>query len=570
MGDTLLIKTLVMIIASACAVGLLARVRLPAAVGYLVAGLAIGPHGFQLLTVSDETQFLAGLGVIFLMFMVGLECSLPAMIAAYRDVFGAGSLQVGLTVLIVAGASMWCGVGPTAALLLGGAVAMSSTAIALKQLADLGEISSQHGRLALGILLFQDLATLPFILLINAWEQSSGTQVIVFLRQLVVAGLALAGAGFVCRPAFRAALAWAARTNSMDLFLLAALLLALGTAFVGHLVGLAPTIGAFLAGMVVGESDFRHRVEDDIRPFRDVLLGLFFLTVGMEVDPSMIAVAPLAVFAWIIAFLPGKALITMLAGAIVRWPATIVARIAAILSHGGEDGLLLLSLAAKAGAVEPQIGQPVLLALVVTMAIGSILIQRNTEVAQLVGGASHRIKMAAEEAAVREEGQSLKDHVLLCGCGRIGRLIALVLEAAQVPYIAVEWDLGRFRQAKKLGHKVVFGDASRKRILQGAGVSRARLLVVTFEQPGTVQRLLHNARQENPHLSSIVSATDDQDVVALAPAGAGTVFPENFAAGLALADQVLLSCGFPQDNAANVITAVRAELNPELIGRVGI
>jgi CPA2 family monovalent cation:H+ antiporter-2 len=311
-------------------------------------------------------------------------------------------------------------------------------------------------------------------------------------------------------------------------------------------------------------------VEDDIRPFRDVLLGLFFLTVGMEVDPSMIAVAPLAVFAWIIAFLPGKALITMLAGAIVRWPATVVARIAAILSHGGEDGLLLLSLAVKAGAVEPQIGQPVLLALVATMAIGSILIQRNTEVAQLVGGASHRIKMAAEEAAVREEGQSLRDHVLLCGCGRIGRLIALVLEAAQVPYIAVEWDLGRFRQAKKLGHKVVFGDASRKRILQGAGVSRARLLVVTFDQHGTVQRLLHNARQENPHLSSIVSATDDQDVVTLATAGAGTVFPENFAAGLALADQVLLSCGFSQDNAASVITAVRAELNPELIGRVGI
>src|SRR4030088_1416796 len=202
MADALVIKTIVMMLASVCTVGLLARVRLPAAVGYLVAGLAIGPHGFQLLAVSDETQFLSVLGVIFLMFMVGLECSLPAMIAAYRDVFGAGSLQVGLTVLIVAGASTGGGVGPTAALLLGGAVAMSSTAIALKQLADLGEISSQHGRLALGILLFQDLATLPFILLINAWEQSSGTQVIVFLRQLVVAGLAFAGAGFVCWPVF--------------------------------------------------------------------------------------------------------------------------------------------------------------------------------------------------------------------------------------------------------------------------------------------------------------------------------------------------------------------------------
>src|SRR3984893_898022 len=185
MADTLLIKTLVMILASACAVGLLARMRLPAAVGYLVAGLAIGPHGFQFLAVSDETRFLAELGVIFLMFLVGLECSLPAMIAAHRDVFGAGSLQVGLTVLIVAGASMWCGVGPTAAVLLGGAVAMSSTAIALKQLADLGEISSQHGRLAFGILLFQDFATLPFLVMLGAWGQGGETEPLAFLRQLM-------------------------------------------------------------------------------------------------------------------------------------------------------------------------------------------------------------------------------------------------------------------------------------------------------------------------------------------------------------------------------------------------
>src|SRR4030081_3780080 len=558
-----------MIIASACAVGLLARVRLPAAVGYLVAGLAIGPHGFQLLAVSDETRFLAELGVIFLMFVVGLECSLPAMIAAHRDVFGAGSLQVGLTVLIVAGASMWCGVGPTAALLLGGAVAMSSTAIALKQLADLGEISSQHGRLALGILLFQDLATLPFILLINAWEQSSGTQVIVFLRQLVVAGLALAGAGFVCRPAFRAALAWAARTNSMDLFLLAALLLALGTAFVGHLAGLAPTIGAFLAGMVVGESDFRHRVEDDIRPFRDVLLGLFFVTTGMEVDPSTITPAPMAVLAWIIACLPGKAFVVLLVGAIMRWPAPVSTRAALILAHGGEDGLLLLTLAMKVGAIEPNVGQPALLALAATMALGPMLILRSARFAEFVNGASHRAKADAEEAAIRAESQNLGDHVFLCGCGRVGRLVSLVLEAAKVPYIAVESDLMRFRRAKKSGHKVVFGDAGRKRVLEAAGVARAGIVVVTFDRRHAVERILHYAREHNPTVSSIVSAADDQEIVPLARAGASIVFPENVAAGLALADQVLLVYGFSQDSAANIVTTVRAELHPELRGHVG-
>ena len=570
MTDTLLVKTLFIIVASAFAIGLVAPIRLPAAIGYLVAGLVVGPHGLQLLAASDEFRFLAELGIIFLMFTVGLEFSLPAMIAARRDVFGAGCLQVGFTVSMVAGAAMIWGVSLPAALLLGGAVAMSSTAIAHKQLADQAEISSQHGRLALGILVFQDLAVLPFLVMIDSWGRGSGIELFRVLLQLTIASLTLGGAALVCRPVFRVALTWVARANTADLFLLAVLLLALGTAFVGRLAGLATPIGAFLAGMVVGESDFRHQVEDDIRPFRDILLGLFFFTVGTEVNPSIVAVAPMAVLAWTIAFLPGKAFVTILVGAIMRWPPSVGVRTATILSHGGEDGLLLLTLAMKAGAIEPAVGQPALLALAATIALGPILIQRNAEAAQFVGGLSHRIKAVADEAVIREEGQGLRDHVLLCGCGRVGHLVALVLEAAKVPYVAVELDLARFRRAKNLGHKVVFGDASRKRVLEAAGVSRARSIVVTFDRRHAVKRLLHNAHQANPNVSSIVSTTDDQDVAALATAGAGTVFPENFAAGLGLADQVLLSCGFSQEDAADIVTTVRAELNPELTGRVGI
>ena len=191
MADALLIKTLVVILASVGAVGLVARARLSAAVGYLLAGLVIGPHGLQLITTSDETTFLAELGIIFLMFMVGLEFSLAAMIAARRDVFGAGSLQVGFTVLIVAGAAMLWGAGLPTAVLLGGAVAMSSTAITLKQLADQGDVSSQHGRLVLGILLFQDLATLPFLVVLGGWELSGGPEPLGALRQLAIAAIAL-------------------------------------------------------------------------------------------------------------------------------------------------------------------------------------------------------------------------------------------------------------------------------------------------------------------------------------------------------------------------------------------
>jgi CPA2 family monovalent cation:H+ antiporter-2 len=569
MADVLLIKTLVVIIASVSAISLVAHARLPAAGGYLLAGLVIGPHGLHLIATSDETRFLAELGIIFLMFMVGLEFSFSAMIAARRDVFVAGSLQVGLTVLIVAGIAMLWGVGLPTAVLLGGAVAMSSTAITLKQLVDQGDVSSQQGRLVLGILLFQDLAALPFLVVLGEWKQSGGPEPLEALRQLGIAASALGIAAFVCKPVFRTWLTWVARTNSTDLFLLTVLLLALGTAFAGRLAGLSAPIGAFLAGMVVGESDFRHQVEDDIRPFRDVLLGLFFVTTGMEVDPSTVTAAPMAVLAWIVACLPGKALVVLLVGAIMRWSAPVSTRAALILAHGGEDGLLLLTLAMKVGAIEPNVGQPALLALAATMALGPVLILRSARFAEFVNGASHRARADAEEAAIRAESQNLGDHVILCGCGRVGRLVSLVLEAAKVPYVAVESDLTRFRRAKKAGHKVVFGDAGRKRILEAAGVARARLVVITFDRRHAVEHILHYAREHNPTVSSIVSAADDQEILPLVRAGASTVFPENVAAGLALADQVLLVCGFSKDNAANIVTTVRAELHPELRGRVG-
>jgi CPA2 family monovalent cation:H+ antiporter-2 len=569
MADALLVKTLVVIVASVCATSLVAHIRLPAAGGYLLAGLVIGPHGLHLLTTSDETRFLAELGIIFLMFMVGLEFSIPTIIAARRDVFGAGSLQVGFTVLIVAGVAMLWGLGLSAAMLLGGAIAMSSTAITLKQLVDQGDVSSQQGRLVLGILLFQDLAVLPFLVVLSGWQLGGGPEPLVALRQLGIAAMALGIAAFVCQPVFRTSLTWVARTNSADLFLLAVLLLALGTAFVGHLAGLSTPIGAFLAGMVVGESDFRHQVEDDIRPFRDVLLGLFFVTTGMEVDPSTVTAAPLAVLAWMIACLPVKALVMLLVGATMHWPAPVGARAALILAHGGEDGLLLLTQAMRVGAIEPNVGQPALLALAATMALGPMLIQRSARLAELVGGASHRTRADAEEAAIREESQNLRDHVILCGYGRVGRPVSLVLEAAKVPYIAIEFDLIRFRRAKKAGHKVVFGDAGRKRVLEAAGVARTRLVVVTFDRRHAVERILHYAREQNPAVSSIVSVSDDKELLPLARAGANMVFPENVAAGLALADQVLLVCGFSQDNAANVVTTIRAELHPVLRGRVG-
>jgi CPA2 family monovalent cation:H+ antiporter-2 len=253
----------------------------------------------------------------------------------------------------------------------------------------------------------------------------------------------------------------------------------------------------------------------------------------------------------------------------MRWPASIGVQVALILAHGGEAGLLLLTQAMRVNAIEPSVGQPALVALAASMALGPMLIQASSRIAELVGGASHRLKEYAEEGAIREESQDLNNHVILCGCGRVGLPVALVLEAAGTPYIAIESDLMRFRRAKASGHKVVFGDAGRNRIIDAAAVARARLVVITFDRRHSIERILHHLRRSNPALSSIISAADDQELSSLAQAGASTVFPENVAAGLALADQVLLVCGFTHDDAASIVTAVRAELHPELRGHVG-
>lgn len=567
MAAPLLIQALIVIAASAFAVAIFAAARLPVAMGYLVAGLVIGPHGLGLVAASEETRFLAELGLVFLMFMVGLEFSLPKMLAARAEVLGAGSLQVGLTVLVGAGCAYLLGVSGPGVLVIGAALATSSTAISLKQLTEQGEISSAHGRLALGILLFQDLATLPFLVMIGAWSARSEPTAIAIVQQFAVAAIALAAAATLSRPLVHRGLFWMARLRSVELFLLTVLLVTLATASAVQLAGLTPPIGAFIAGMVIGESDFRHQVEEDIRPFRDVLVGLFFVTVGMAIDPSIITLSPWAVLAWTAAFLVGKPSLTFLALALLRRPPHVAFRVAVILAHGGELGLLLLTQAMAAAILAPDVGQPLLVALAATMGTAPLLIERSGPIARLVAPLAHP---GAGEAEVREASDSLDHHVLLCGCGRVGRLVAAALDAAKLPYLALESDVTRLREAQRQGHHVVFGDASRRRFLEAGGVSRARLIIVTFDRRHTVERILHLARRYNPKIATIVSAADDREIASFVEAGASAVFPENLAAGLGLADQTLLLCGLSQDEAARIVTALRIKLNPELRDCVGI
>jgi monovalent cation:H+ antiporter-2, CPA2 family len=316
--------------------------------------------------------------------------------------------------------------------------------------------------------------------------------------------------------------------------------------------------------MAIGGSDFQHRVEDDLRPFRDVLVGLFFITVGMEIDLSLFLVYPGIVLLWCVVFLLGKAAIIFLVGLALRRPAMVALRVAVNLAHGGEFGLLLVTLSINSGLLPSGIGQPVLIALALTMGLAPLLIQWGPAIEQLVGHPRNRM------AATGTISASLDRHVLLCGCGRVGRLVATALEAAEIPYIAIESDLTRFKEAQRQGHTVVHGDAAHRRILSAAGLAKARLVVVTFDRRPAIERILTFVREQETAIPSVVSTVDDRDIASLVDVGATVVFPENLAAGLALADQSLLLCGLTQEEARQIITTLRVELNPELRQRVGI
>jgi monovalent cation:H+ antiporter-2, CPA2 family len=557
----LLARSLILLAASGLAVGFFTAFRMPAVMGYLLVGVALGPHALDLIDSAEDTRFLAELGLILLMFMVGLEFSIPTILRARRDVLVAGTVQVGMTMGLVSGGLVLMGVGLQPAIIMGGAIAMSSTAVTLKQLAEQGEITSRHGRLALGILLFQDLATLPLIILVGAWSQDGTLAPTEILKQMAVATAALVAAALIARPVIHIAFSWVLRTRSAELFLLWVLLAALGTAYAVNLAGLAPPIGAFVAGMVIGESEFRHRVEEDIRPFRDVLVGLFFITVGMGIDLSAITSFPGAIILWVLVFIPAKALLVFVTGLVAGAHREASARTAVILAHGGEFGLLLMALALQAGLVSPALGQPVLIALALTMGLAPLFIQRNHWAEWPFGRRDRRI--AATEVSIRAQSGSFHDHVILCGCGRVGRLVATVLESAGIAYIAIETDLSRFRAARRQGHEVVFGDARHHRILEAAGLDRALLVVVTFDHLNTVERILHRIKGLEPAPASLVSTADDLDMARFARLAATAVFPENLAAGLALADRALLLCGKTQDDAARIVNTVRAELIQE-------
>jgi len=535
---------LVLLLAAVVVVAVCRLLALPALLGYLLVGILIGPHAFGLVSDTAETRYLAEFGVVFLMFSIGLEFSLPKLLAMRRMVFGFGAAQVGVTMLLVIAAALATGADWRAGLVLGGVFAMSSTAILTKMLADRLELNSPHGRQIVGILLFQDLAVVPLLIVIPALAHGTETLLLALglaiIKAAVVLTILLSFGQRLMRPWFTLV----ARQKSSELFALNVLLITLGLAWVTELAGLSLALGAFLAGMLISETEYRYQVEQDIKPFRDVLLGLFFVTVGMLLDirtfiESWYWIVGLLMLVFVI-----KTAVVVGVGRLFGTDSAVSLKSGLALAGAGEFGLVLLALAAQFTIVDDVRMQIALATLILSMLLSPFVIEYSEHMVRRFSAAEWMTRaMTLHNIAVQTMGA--ERHVIICGYGRSGQNLARFLEQEGVGFIALDLDPQRVREAAAAGESVVFGDAARREVLVAAGLMRADALVVSYADTASAMRILGLVRELRPGLAVVVRTLDDSDIDQLKQAGAAEVVAEILEGSLMLATHALMLLGVP-------------------------
>lgn len=553
-------QVLILLAASVLAVAACHRLRLPPIIGYLLVGVALGPAAAGVLESAEDTVRLAEFGVVFLLFTVGLEFSFPQLIAMRWKVLGFGGAQVLLTSLACGLTAWWLGTAWQAAVVVGGALALSSTAIVIRQLTEQAEVHSRHGRNAVGVLLFQDLAVVPLLILIPLLARGDEAGLPAVLSMALAKGVAvfilIAVIGrWALRPLFREV----ARLRSNELFTLTVLMVILVAAAATHVADLSLALGAFLAGIMLGETEFRHQIEADIRPFRDVLLGLFFVTIGMLLDLRLL----LAHWETVALIVLGSMAFKGLSVAVLVWRSTrdwpVALRSALPLAGGGEFGFAVLSLALGQGVVGATAGQLLLAAIVISMLATPVLIRHSGAIAHRLFPAAPAPQGASAEAGVARAAGDLSNHVLVCGYGRTGQNIARLLEREEVPYGALDLDPFRVREAQAAGEPVAYGDATRREIMAAAALSRARLVVITFDDARAALQVLEHTRELRPDVPVLVRTRDDSYLESFESAGATAVVPEVLEASLMLASHTLALLEVPMSRVFRYVREVRAD-----------
>jgi len=535
--------------------------------GYLAVGVVVGPHALAIGGAAEGVSYLAEFGIVFLMFVIGLEFNLPKLQSMRRLVFGLGLSQVVLTMfaavagnaalISVATASgrAW-GLGWQSALALGAALAMSSTAIVVKLMADRLELESEHGRRVMAVLLFQDLAVVPLLVLIPALGSSPEE----LLRELAIAALKATALLGVLLVGGRVVMRWwltlVVRRKSEELFILNLLLVTLGLAWLTHLAGLSLALGAFVAGMLIAETEFKHQVETDIRPFHDVLLGLFFVIVGTKLDPSLLVARwPLVLALTIAPVLFKFMLVTLLARLFGAAPGAAL-RTGLYLAQAGEFGFVLLSLANERHLLPPSLQGPVLASMVLSMLATPFIIMYSDRIVMRLSRNDWLLQSVAMTTIARR-AINTERHVIICGFGRSGQNLARLLEGEKIAYIALDLDPDRVRQAASAGQSVVFGDAARLQSLMAAGLARASAVVVSYHDTPSALKILHLVNSHAPIVPVIVRTIDDVDFERLRAAGATEVVPEAIEGSLMLASHALALVGVPMRRVLRVVQQQR-------------
>ena len=559
---------LLYLVAAVLGVVVCRSLKLPPMLGYLVVGVLIGPNALALAKDTAGVKYLAEFGVVFLMFVIGLEFNLPKLRSMRTLVFGLGMSQVMLTMVgtlvghfaLVAGFAWFFGgqwqMSWQGAVVLGGAIAMSSTAIVVKLMAERLELESEHGRRVMAVLLFQDLAVVPLLVLIPALN-STGEQLLMAVglaavKAVVLLTLLLVGGQWVMRWW----LTLVARRKSDELFMLNLLLVTLGLAWLTEYVGLSLALGAFVAGMLVAETEFKHQVETDIRPFHDVLLGLFFITIGMKLDWRPV------IDQWLLVLLltSGPVLLKfVLVAALARGFGAqpgVALRTGLYLAQAGEFGFVLLTLGADNGLVTAEWISPILASMVLSMLATPFLILYSNRIVNKLSASDWLLQSVALTSIARKT-IGTQGHVIICGYGRSGQNLARLLEPEKIPYMALDLDPDRVRMAAAAGQSVVFGDAARLQSLMAAGLARAAAVVISYHDTPSALKILRLVQDHAPHVPVVVRTVDDADIDRLRAAGATEVVPEAIEGSLMLAGHALALVGVPMQRVIRITRDAR-------------
>jgi monovalent cation:H+ antiporter-2, CPA2 family len=534
------------------------HLKLPPMIAYFSVGLIFGPYALAYLPDNESSRHIAEFGIVFLMFSIGLEFSLPKLNSMRGILFGLGGAQVAITLLFTVLFSRLVGLDFYAAFIIGSALTMSSTAIVSKILMERIDLNSRHGRLSIGILLFQDIALIPIIILIQAFgSEISGLTAIIGTTILKVSIL-LVILFWLGKPVMNFWFGMVARQKSRELFVLNVLMITMIFAYLTEYAGLSYALGAFLAGMLISETRYRYQVESDISSFRDILLGLFFISIGMMLNLSVFIEYFSIIFLVFVGFVLFKATLIACLTKIFKYELGVGIRTGIILSQAGEFSFVILALGMEQELISGEVLQIILSVCLLSMMLAPIIIPYNGRIARYISK-NYQRNNNQNIQKIDEVGKDMKDHVILCGYGRSGQFLARFLKEEGISYIAIDMDANRVNDASNAGDIVMFGDASRRLVLNAAGLNRAKAVVIAYADDRASTKVLQVIRESNPDLPVIIRTLDETSISQLQKDGASEVVPEILEGSLMLASHALVTLGVPLPRVIKRIRSFREE-----------